>query len=129
MSITSPRLLASDTVVNAALPNAETICAQLDGISTPGGGGTVMLHASLDVSVAASGTGGALRIRRGTTTGGAVVMEYGTLTLVGGDRYSLVIDALDNPGEVAGQSYVVTIGLAGQASSGTLNAVYFSATY
>lgn len=129
MSVSSPRVLSTNTIVASPALAAETVVAQLDGVATRGPGGAVILRGVVNI---AAGTGASalyLRIRRGSTAAGTLVGTQTTSTVTASDTYTVPVEVIDNPGEVADQPYVLTAQLANATAASTVEAVSLTATY
>lgn len=113
----------------AVVTTAETVVATLPSVSTDGPSRRIELLAEVDHAVGASSTGVTLRIRRGTDATGTVVgvvTNEGTLAAAG-TYATYTIEAVDTPGEVAGQAYVATVADAGATGNGAVNKAILTA--
>ena len=129
MSITNPRVVASSTVIASPAAGAETIVAQVDGIATRPGGSPVLLRGYVNLIIGTGGTLVYLTLRRGTTTGGHQVFQTDGITATAGASYTHYIEAIDIPGEVAGQSYVLTVTVSNATAASTISGTALDATY
>lgn len=99
----------------------ETVVATVTGISTPRAGVKVILSGMCQVTTGGSTTALTPRIRRGTAITDPLVGEGNALqvaTAAGGTE-ELAITVEDFPGEVAGQSYVLTVQQTAAAANGS----------
>lgn len=116
-----PQMFSSPVAANVTVTNAvETVVATLSGITTDGPGRRIALNGMIEHTTGTSTTAMVLRIRRGTDTTGTVVQTT-TETIEGivgsTDPYS--IEAIDTPGDVNNQAYVLTVQQTGGAGAGT----------
>lgn len=103
----------------------ETVVATLSGVNTPGPGYIVKLQGEAKVTTGGSTTALTLRIRRGTTITDPLVGEATAVQIeaAAGSTEDHDIMATDAPGEVASQSYVLTVQQTAAAANGScLNA-------
>lgn len=129
MSITNPRVLATNTVIASPAAAAETIIAKLSGVSVAGPDSIVKLDAAVNISIGTAGIAVTLRVYRGDATTDTKVYDSGQLVTSAGDEYTLPLATVDTPGEVAGQDYILTAEVASAAAASTVHNVGFSATY
>lgn len=107
------RLLAyrTTTLTNAteSANNTETVVATLAGVTCEYSNQTIRLHGWLKATTGTGTTSGLIRIRRNSLTG-TVVSEATAenQAWVASKTGELAIDADDNPGELAGATYVLT---------------------
>lgn len=99
--------------------NAELVALTLNGVSVRGPGSVVHLVAMLQITPGTSTTAIVVRLRRGTSVSGTLVGAAVTQLVTVANGYAIPIEADDTPGEVANQSYVLTIQQTGGAASGT----------
>lgn len=122
--MTAPtRKFRSDVTADTALVStAETVVGTVAGIYAQTNGPTVFLAALVFVALGADQTSVKLRLRRGTTTGGTLVGELETVDagVASAKGSPLAIRATDSPGEVSGQSYVVTVEQVGGVANGSV---------
>lgn len=109
--------------------NAETVLVTISGISTQAADGQVILEVVAQLSWGTGTTGAALRVRRGTDTTGAVVGSAVNENVIASQISNMELQVVDAPGEVAGQSYVVTIQQSGATGNGSNQQVSIQATY
>lgn len=117
--------VTADTVITTTV---ETVVATLSGVSTPRSGVKVVLAGMCQVTSGGSTTALTPRIRRGTDATGVLVGEGNPLPLAtaAGSTEELAIQCEDTPGEVAGQSYVLTVQQTGAIANGS--AIYADIT-
>lgn len=128
--MTVPRVLTAVATTNVTLALAtEVEVLQLDGITTGAEGRRVHLHGFVQVTTGTGATGLTLRIRRGTGTGGVLVGEANVVQVeaVAGSTEDHDITVLDTPGELAGESYVLTVQQAAATADGTALAMSLTA--
>lgn len=98
------------TAVNVADGGTvETVVLQSSRVSTANGNQTANLHGLVAVTAGTASTGVTVRVRKGVGTAGAIVGEAVIDTAVAGDQYVIPFSVVDNPGDVAGQVYSVTV--------------------
>lgn len=108
----------------------ESIIATLAGISTDVGGANIILEGSIAFLLGATGTEVVVRIRRGTTTGGTEVAKGTFNALTAAKSYGLSIQCVDQPeGELASQSYVMTVENVGATTEGEATQASLTATF
>lgn len=109
---------------------AETVVATLGGVTTDVGGALVIVEGAVAVLLGATGTSFVVRVRRGTTTGGTELAKVTLNALTAAKNYSASIMCQDRQeGEVAGQSYVLTVENVGATTEGEALQADLSATY
>jgi hypothetical protein len=103
----------------------ETVVATLANLSTPNAGAKVILTGKAQVTTGTATTGLTPRIRRGVDITGTVVNEANVeqVEAVAGSTEGVDTMCEDTPGEVAGQSYVLTV----QQAAATANGASLSA--
>lgn len=99
----------------------ETVVLTSAAVSTPGSNASVSLHGVVNITVGTAGVAVVVRVRRGTTAAGTLVGTATTDTAVAASKYTIPFDVIDTPGDVAGQSYVVTVTETSASASGTVN--------
>ena len=115
---------------NVAIVNAvETAVLTLNGVSTAQGGGQVIVEAECQLLTGATTTAVVVNIRRGTTIAGALVGTITLSNLAAAQTVLCPIQAVDNAGEVAGQSYTLTLTQTGGSANGTASNASIQATY
>jgi hypothetical protein len=107
----------TDVAMNAAL---EVVAIQLDGVSTENLDEDVVLIGFMEVLTAALTTALTARIRRGNSIAGTLVGEAAAVPAGASVITTAFQFARDNPGIVAGQSYVLTLQPTGPAANGTI---------
>lgn len=108
---------------NTAQPvttTTETVILTLPAVSTNGAQDTVALQGSVDITTGAGSTFVTVRVRRGTGITGAVVGAQDPITATAGSTQNIGFDVADNPGEVAGQAYVVTVQQTAATANGSV---------
>lgn len=104
--------------------NIETILLTLPPFSPPVDAAQVILLAEVVITSGTGTTAILLQIKRGTTTGGAVITSFGGnagRTAVAGNVDIISRIGFDNPGIVAGQQYVLTATQTSGSANGTAN--------
>lgn len=101
-------LVTTDTPL---VTTAETVVATLSGVSTPRPGIKVVISGWCQVTTGTATTALTPRIRRGTAITDTLVGEANAdqVQAAAGSTENADIMVEDSPGEVAGQSYVLTI--------------------
>lgn len=108
----------------------ESIICTLPGISTDVAGANVILEGSIDFLLGATGTEVVVRIRRGTTTAAPEVAKNTLNALTAAKQYGVAIQAVDHPeGEMASQSYILTIENVGATTEGEATQASLTATF
>jgi len=105
----------------------ETVVATLSGLNTDRSQSRVALTGVVNITVGTGGTSVTLRVRRASVYG-AVVGSALSHTVAAGSNYSLAVQALDAPGEVAGATYVITVAVTAATGNSTVNYAYVGAT-
>lgn len=100
---------AQNTANTTITTTTETVVATVPGLSTRDGGETVSLVGTVQVTIGTTGSALTPRLRRGTTATDTLVGEGNPVSATAGDTVTVTIQADDVPGEVAGQSYVLTV--------------------
>lgn len=100
---------------------AETVVCTLAGVSAQGPQCSVQLRGWAQVTLAANSTGVTLRVRRGTSVSGTLVGEANAVTsgITASTNFAGDVEVTDAPGEVAGQSYVLTVEVTGASANNT----------
>lgn len=107
---------------------AETVVAVLKAVNTDVGRERVLLVGQAFWTAAATSENMTLRIRRGETTAGPEVVKATTNSVVSRPN-ECSIQGSDEPGQVAGQAYCLTLQESKAAAKDTAVAVSLSATY
>ncbi len=99
----------------------ETIVAQIDNVTTPRAGCKVRLFGNLQLTTGADTTAVTVRWRRGTAITDTLVGEANAQQVVAaaGSTEELTHAVEDEPGEVAKQSYVLTVQQTAATANGT----------
>lgn len=111
---------ADTSAATAITTNSEVVALTLTAGVTVPANTQVILEAAATLTTGTSTTAVVLRIRRGTTTGGTLVGKAFTIQSAAAVLTTISGQAADTPGEVAGQSYVVTLQQTAGAADGTL---------
>ena len=119
ISITPPASAATVTDGGAA----ETVVLTIDGVNTTDVQRQVYIHGSLVIDPGTAATAVVVKVRRGTTVAGVEVGSTETQTAAAGLKRVIPFDATDIPGEVADESYVVTVTETSATADGTLDSV------
>lgn len=124
MPAVQPIIIQSQTVVASPAANAETTIAQITLPSTADAGSNVDLSGWARFTVGTGGTAVRFRIRSGSITG-TVEGDTGALTggVAAGNLLAQDVEGFDNPGEVAGLLYVLTMTVTGGAAPSTVAGV------
>lgn len=119
------------TLVAGTVPatNAETVALILaGGVSVPAGS-VVILEAFAALTTGAGTTAVTARLRRGATTGGTLVGQAASVQVGAALPTSLGLQVGDTPGEVAGQSYCLTLQQTGGTGNGSALFASIQATW
>lgn len=119
--------ISAPTVDTNVTLTTETVVATLGGVSTAAPDERVALKGEVAILLGAAGVSFTMRIRRGVDTTGAVVGEATDFTLGAGSRGGAVLEFIDSPGEVASQSYVLTIAPISATGNSTVSNAALSA--
>lgn len=101
----------------------ETVAAVLSGVNMPGPGYSVKLLGQVQFTAGTSTTAYTLKIYRGADATGTLVGEGNPVTagVAGAATCTASLDVTDSPaGELANQSYCVTVTQTGAAANGTI---------
>lgn len=98
---------------------AETVVCTLAGISTDRADAVVNLEAEAQITYGVGTTACTLRVRRGVDATGVLVGIAVAEGAVAGATDDLEVTVQDQPGEVAGQSYVLTAQQTGATGNGS----------
>lgn len=131
-SLVFPRLRKSVTAANVTVTTTtETVVVTLTGVSMPSGDGRVRLSGFVQMTLGTATTTVTVRVRRGTTTAGTLVGEGNPIAIpsAAGTDAAFTTDVEDTPGEVAGQSYVLTVEQAAATGNGTVLQAALEASY
>lgn len=108
------------TAAVTVVTTTETEAVQLDGVAASQPDGRVVLRGWMQFTTGAGTTAVTLRIRRGTDTTGTLVGEANAITAAASAVREMAIEVPDTPGEVAGQSYVLTVQQTAATGNGTV---------
>ena len=124
MPAVQPIIIQTKTVVASPALAAETTIAQITLPSTADANANVDLSGWAAFTVGTAGTAVRLRIRNGSLTG-TVVGDTGALTggIAAGNLVAQDVEGFDNPGEVAGLLYVLTLQVTAATAASTVSAV------
>jgi hypothetical protein len=106
---------------------AETVVALLSGLNVDRIQRRVRFQGLANVMVGTGGTSVTVTLRRSGVTGPIVGVAQAE-TVTAGSTYSIALDALDEPGEVANANYVLDVAVAGATGGSTVNYAYLGAT-
>lgn len=98
----------------------ETVALTLPAVSTNGAQDQVFISGSMAMLLGTAATTLTVRVRRGTGITGTLVGLAEVDTAVAAETDPFPFDALDVPGEVAGQAYVVTVQQASATANGSV---------
>ena len=113
-----------------AIPTTtETVICTLAGISTDRADAVVNLEAVAQVTWGTGTTGATLRVRRGIDATGVLVGTGVAETATAGQTTDEELQVQDFPGEVAGQSYVLTIQQTAASANGNSQQASLAANY
>ncbi|MGH7743510.1 MAG: hypothetical protein ACREQ5_01630 [Candidatus Dormibacteria bacterium] len=110
----------NDTPVTLVTTN-ETVVATVANLCTQRRGQQIYIGFTGSVTVGTAGTAVVLRLRRGTTAAGIPVGNAVTVLAAAAAEPSVAAGWNDFPGDVAGQSYVVTAQQTAATGNGTFN--------
>lgn len=100
---------AQNSTTQTITTTNETVVLTFPGISSSSSQDTVAVQGSLDITAGTAATFVTVRVRRGTGITGTVAGNSDPITVTAGATSNIGFDVADNPGEVAGQPYVVTV--------------------
>lgn len=118
--MTTRSFAVQSTAATSLVTTAETVVAVLKGISTRSAGETIELRSRVEATWGTNATGAKIRIYRGADATGTLVSTSPTLTVAAGNLSGLNPVAVDTPGEVANQSYCITVTQVGATGNGTM---------
>lgn len=111
---------SGNAAVQAISGSTEVVIATLNGVVTPLGSQTVRLRGMAFVTSGTTTTAVVLRIRRASLTGTLVGDQTGqTVVTAAGDSNIYEVAGTDNPGEISGGVYVLTVQNTGGGTGGT----------
>lgn len=108
------------TAATAVVAATETVIATLPGISPPYTSPIIRFLASMRMTTAALTTAMTLRIRRGTGITGTLVGTADAVVQSASALIAMSTGGEDQPGEVAGQQYVLTAQATGPSANGSV---------
>jgi hypothetical protein len=100
---------AQNNSTQTVTTTTETVVLTLPSISTANAGETVEISGAVDFTAGTAATFVTPRVRRGTGITGTVVGDADPITVTAGATSQVTFSVADNPGEVAGQPYVLTL--------------------
>jgi len=119
-----PNVYDSPVTANTTITTTtETVAATLSGVNAPGPGATIKLTGFVQVTAGTGTTAITVTIREGTDATGTIVGEANAIAggVTAGSTSSLDLVVTDVPaGELANQSYVVTVKQTGASGNGTI---------
>jgi len=115
-----------DSPVTTDVPlvtTTETVVATVSGVNMPGPGRRINIAGWSQVTAGTGTTGITIRVRRGTDATGTLIGEGNPVTagVANTQTSELDIETTDTPaGELANQSYVLTVQQVGASANGTM---------
>ncbi len=111
--------VTADTTI---VTTTEVVAATISDVTTPGPGCKVIFRGFAQVTTGTNTTGVTLRIRKGTTISGTLIGEANIeqIEAVAGSTEGHEIATEDSPGEVAYQSYVLTVQQTAASANGAV---------
>lgn len=126
----NPVVRTTETAQTKPVTSAETVVATVEGISPDSNTPTVLLEGSCSYLNGATATTVVVRIRRGTTTAGAVVGKAQTSQIGASLAIGLSIQELDSfSSEQAGLSYCMTTEAPSATTNPEVNGATLTVTY
>lgn len=119
MTSTPRNRQATSTAATSLVTTAETVLATSPPLSADGQAQSVIIDAVAGFTVGTGTTSVTVRVRRGTGITGTVVNSIAGVNVAAGNSVAIPIQAVDSPGEVADQQYVVTVQQAAATGNGT----------
>lgn len=113
---------SSQNTANATITTTtETIIATISGVNTPRAGCKVHLVGFAQITTGTATTALTFRVRRGSTITDTVVAEANAeqIEAAAGSTEGHAVAFEDTPGEVAGQTYVLTVQQTAATGDGT----------
>lgn len=105
-----PNIYDAVVTTDTTIPTTtETVVATVVVPAVPGPGARVKLMGDAQVTAGTATTAVTPRWRRGTDATGTLVGEGNPITLAATNTGQVAFNATDTPGEIAGQSYVLTV--------------------
>lgn len=115
----------------SVVSTTEIVAAVSQGVNLDGIQTLVQLEWAFDLTNSSSGTTATVKVRRGNGITGALVTggnTWGPFTLVASNRLNISGMSWDIPGLEGGQVYSVTLTIAGNTGTPTINTVTLQAT-
>lgn len=123
-------ILNSTAVVASPAGAAETVVAQVAGVSPRGPGQPVLLVATVDITTGATGTGLTLVWRRGPLVTSPLLGSYGPELTTAATRYVRNFAFVDQTEpDAAGLTYSFDLTIGGASGASTVNAVSVTAAW
>lgn len=98
----------------------EEVCVTLDNLSVADSGASILLFGWVQVTSGLGATALTAKIEEGSAAGGTVVGEGNAINVnTAGHTQDLYVSGIDSPGDVASQSYVLTVTQTGATGNGT----------
>jgi hypothetical protein len=125
----NPLFYSTFAITGSPSAAAETVVATLTGVELKYSDQVIKLSGAINFTVGTSGNAATLRIRRDTLTGTLVgtAQTLPVTTVVATDTVIGAVNVSDQPGNVAGQVYVMTLQVATAAATSTVNNVNITA--
>jgi hypothetical protein len=125
----NPLFYSTFAVTGSPAAAAETVVATLSGVDLRYSDQVIKLSGSINFTVGTSGNAATLRLRRDSLTGTQVgtSQTLPVTEVVATDTVIGAIYASDQPGNVAGATYVMTLQVATAAATSTVNNVNITA--
>jgi hypothetical protein len=108
--------VVADTVI---VTTTETVVASVTGVTVPGAGNRVKLDGSVQVTIGTTATAITLRWRRGIDITGTLIGEGNPVQGTAANTVQASLQVTDTPGEIANQTYVLTVQQTGATANGT----------
>jgi hypothetical protein len=121
---------ATVTADTTLVTTAETVLATLVIPSTPGPGTPVNIRGWAQITLGTGTTAVTMRVRRGADATGTLIGEANPeqIFTAAGSTESHSIEVRDAPGELANQSYVLTVAQTGASANGSVLQAKLEAT-
>lgn len=129
MSITSPRIQASNQISGTPSAAAETAIVTINGISTRGPADAVLLRGIVNLNAGTAATAATLTLWRDSGAGGKAVASSSGNSVTAGDGYTFDIEGIDTPGEVAEQQYTLLLQMTGATAATAIGFAQLTAIY
>ena len=125
LRVPTPAFSSSNTTITTT---TETIAATITNVSTDFGY-RVVLNGWCVVTFGTNTTGVVMTIRRGASTSSPIVYQSGTISggVAAASITPLDAAAVDTPGEVASQSYCMTVTVVGASANSTISVAWLTA--